>query len=585
MKKKIVSAALTLALILALLPAGALAAGSNTVTVIKTDIKADRVVNTEGYGSLTIDEVYDFDQNIEIPPKYALINEDGNFVFDYGRFPCTFNLYDGIFANGIYQADGLGVYSLFDLSGKQVISQTYDYLSYFNGYGLAVTYAQQSDTFDTQVLIDQTGKTVLEMPAGFNLPIAAGGGPFTFETFTPEVSFFGRVGGYGDDLLWVSTASGVQQHISEAQNITSDSQVYQDNSYQMAAYGGPYAGYIDMSGNVVIPIQYFSAGPFCSGLARVQEYVAPSVPIDELPYGADLGGDWFYIDKTGTKAFASTFSEASNFSDDGYAYVANDAGKYGYIDTNGQVIIPLTYDDAFGDGQGLFTVGQTSGGQVQYGIVDKNNQVVVPLEYDDITPFENDVAYAIKDGFVYLLKLQEDAPSDWAVTEVTAAIDAGLVPESLQSNYTGNVTRGQVAEMFIRLVEECAGMDIQGFLQQQGVTIDPNVFSDTSDEFVLAANALGIINGVGEGRFSPDGTFTRAQIAVIINRTADVLGVETAGFSHDFVDMAGHWADSELGWPVHAGVINGVGEGRFNPDGPLTTEQAIVIAYRALQAL
>lgn len=178
-----------------------------------------------------------------------------------------------------------------------------------------------------------------------------------------------------------------------------------------------------------------------------------------------------------------------------------------------------------------------------------------------------------------------DSPSDWAVTEVTAAIDAGLVPESLQSNYTGNVTRGQVAEMFIRLVEECAGMDIQGFLQQQGVTIDPNVFSDTSDEFVLAANALGIINGVGEGRFSPNGTFTRAQIAVIINRTADVLGVETAGFSHDFVDMAGHWADSELGWPVHAGVINGVGEGRFNPDGPLTTEQAIVIAYRALQAL
>ena len=178
-----------------------------------------------------------------------------------------------------------------------------------------------------------------------------------------------------------------------------------------------------------------------------------------------------------------------------------------------------------------------------------------------------------------------EAPSSWAQAEVEAAISAGLVPEHLQQNYTGAVTRGQVAEMFIRLLEQSAGAPIDTILAEKGAAIDPAAFTDTADQNVLAANALGIINGVGGGRFDPDGTFTRAQIAAILNRTAQVLGVKTEGYGHSFTDVSGHWAESELGWPVHAGILNGVGNGRFDPDGVLTTEQAIVMARRALEAL
>jgi hypothetical protein len=102
---------------------------------------------------------------------------------------------------------------------------------------------------------------------------------------------------------------------------------------------------------------------------------------------------------------------------------------------------------------------------------------------------------------------------------------------------------------------------------------------------VLAANALGIIQGVGDSRFDPDGVFTRAQIAVIINRVARALGVDTDGYTHSFTDLQGHWADSELGWPVHAEIIQGVGNDRFDPNGNLTTEMAILITYRALAPL
>jgi transglutaminase-like putative cysteine protease len=178
-----------------------------------------------------------------------------------------------------------------------------------------------------------------------------------------------------------------------------------------------------------------------------------------------------------------------------------------------------------------------------------------------------------------------EKPSSWAEEQVSEAIAAGLVPQNLRENYAEPVPRGDVAQMFINLIEKSSGQSIDAFLAAKGVKIDDSAFTDTADKAVLAASALGIINGVGDGRFAPSGTFTRAQIAAIINRAACVLGVDTSGYTHEFTDVAGHWADAELGWPVHAGIINGVGDNRFAPDGQLTTEQAIAITYRALRSL
>ena len=183
------------------------------------------------------------------------------------------------------------------------------------------------------------------------------------------------------------------------------------------------------------------------------------------------------------------------------------------------------------------------------------------------------------------VSVQAESPSTWAVKEVSAAIEAGLVPENLQKNYTKSISRSEVAQMFINLIEKASGQNIDTFLAAKGVSINNNAFTDTTDKAVLAANALGIIKGVGDNRFDPNERLTRAQIAAIINRLASALDVDTSGYTHDFTDVAGHWADAELGWPVHTEIIQGVGNKRFDPEGPLTTEQAIAITYRALPRL
>ena len=183
--------------------------------------------------------------------------------------------------------------------------------------------------------------------------------------------------------------------------------------------------------------------------------------------------------------------------------------------------------------------------------------------------------------------IHADEQSSWAKNEVEAAINEGLVPEYIQKNWTSPISRGQVSEMFVRLLEKATGKTVDAIITEKGARIDEGKFEDTDDSNVYAANALGIINGTSSSKFSPDGTLKRAQIAALINRVAKVTGVETDGYTHQFEDITDNysWVDTELGWPSTVGIINGVSSTRFSPGGDLTTEQAILITYRAYKVL
>ncbi|MBQ3405104.1 MAG: S-layer homology domain-containing protein [Oscillospiraceae bacterium] len=184
--------------------------------------------------------------------------------------------------------------------------------------------------------------------------------------------------------------------------------------------------------------------------------------------------------------------------------------------------------------------------------------------------------------------VHDETISDWARTEVDYM--RGVLPTSMKKNYREPVSRGNFAQLIISQIESLSSYDgtekrIDDILLEKGLSINADVFSDTDDKAVLAANALGIIQGVGDGKFNPDGSLTRAQAAAIVNRIAKLFGIDTDGYTHSFTDVSGHWVDAELGWPVQNGIILGVGDNRFSPDTELTTEQAIVIMYRSMQPI
>lgn len=88
----------------------------------------------------------------------------------------------------------------------------------------------------------------------------------------------------------------------------------------------------------------------------------------------------------------------------------------------------------------------------------------------------------------------------------------------------------------------------------------------------------GIISGMGNGMFQPDETMTRAQFAAIVVRA---LGL-TPKANNKFSDVpAGEWYAAYVGAASDFGIINGVGEGKFNPSGTITKREAAVMVVRA----
>ena len=76
-------------------------------------------------------------------------------------------------------------------------------------------------------------------------------------------------------------------------------------------------------------------------------------------------------------------------------------------------------------------------------------------------------------------------------------------------------------------------------------------------------------------------------MSAIINRVAKLCGKKVTGFDSEvkFTDTANHWCKSELGWPVHNGIVKGTSATQFSPENTLTTEQTIMMIYRTYEAL
>lgn len=104
----------------------------------------------------------------------------------------------------------------------------------------------------------------------------------------------------------------------------------------------------------------------------------------------------------------------------------------------------------------------------------------------------------------------------------------------------------------------------------------PDVTEDTPYASAIATlSALGIVGGDDQGNFNPDSTITRAEFTKIICEIQNMNGEGNKGATA-FTDVpADHWASGYINFASSMGIINGMGDGTFVPDGPVTYEQAV----------
>lgn len=133
-----------------------------------------------------------------------------------------------------------------------------------------------------------------------------------------------------------------------------------------------------------------------------------------------------------------------------------------------------------------------------------------------------------------------------------------------------SISRAEVATAFFRL------------LRDQNVAVTQH-FDDVSAKNwyvqpVETLASLHIIEGVGNGTFEPNRAITRAEFAAIAARFANALA---AGTSFADVDEDA-WYAVFVSTAARFGWINGVGNGMYEPDRPITRTEAAAIINRML---
>ena len=99
---------------------------------------------------------------------------------------------------------------------------------------------------------------------------------------------------------------------------------------------------------------------------------------------------------------------------------------------------------------------------------------------------------------------------------------------------------------------------------------------------ILALYDKGIVNGMGDGSFSPDATMTRAQFCTMVSRALDLEPVYRPVFS-DVKQR--HWYGGWVSAANAKGIVNGVGNGRFDPEGTIIGQHAALMVNRAAKVL
>ena len=89
---------------------------------------------------------------------------------------------------------------------------------------------------------------------------------------------------------------------------------------------------------------------------------------------------------------------------------------------------------------------------------------------------------------------------------------------------------------------------------------------------------MGLFNGTSPAKFSPDKPMTRAMLVTVLWR---LDGEKAPAAPAEFADVApGSWYANAVAWASENGIVNGVGKGKFNPDGNVTREQMATILRR-----
>lgn len=175
-------------------------------------------------------------------------------------------------------------------------------------------------------------------------------------------------------------------------------------------------GYINKSGEFVIPAQFEDAGAFAeNGLAAVR---------------TEAG--WGYINKSGVFAIEAGYEDAGTFGEYGYAPVKRD-DSWGYIDKKGKIVVNPQFDMAnpfTEEGLALVKIGE------KYGYINRAGAYVIVPRFEDARDFHADGTAQVKEfGKWGIINTKGEYVVNPQFDEISAVTSCGLTRVEKDGRY------------------------------------------------------------------------------------------------------------------------------------------------------
>lgn len=164
--------------------------------------------------------------------------------------------------------------------------------------------------------------------------------------------------------------------------------------------------------------------------------------------------------------------------------------------------------------------------------------------------------------------------SAWSMEELSAAGKNGLIPPSVKADMKKEISREEFTEVIVRLYEKT---------ERVHLVAGKSPFKDTKNESVVIASRLGLVYGVGNGKFAPNAKITREEMATILARFLKSVNVEVShagGNTFADHDKISKYARESVYELQAMGLMSGYENNQFRPKTNASREQGVVLGQR-----
>jgi hypothetical protein len=267
-------------------------------------------------------------------------------------------------------------------------------------------------------------------------------------------------------------------------------------------------GFIDESGNMVIPPRFHLARDFSEGLAYVigDEFRGfidlqgkPVIKTDNnntrdfhegLAAVSSERGLWGYVDRSGKTVIQKQYAFADDFSEGLAGVVTRD--KFGFINRNGEMVIPprftphrgpysysgIVATSRFSEGLAPVTTEGRFESNRSYGYINQKGDFVIPPQFYTAQLFSEGLALVVKmepvNGVTKAGWINKSG--EWVVTEVQSHIPSNTFSKTfVDPNGYGD---WRYSEGLVPFYLYSEGKHLHGYMDQKGhVVIEPRAFT------------------------------------------------------------------------------------------------------------